>query len=671
MKIKTKLFGALAALALLLPLGLGSGQVAKADAASTTDIPKEQTIEIHKLIFDTIPKDQKPNTGGDMNFEGSKPLSGAGFTAYDVTKEYWDAYKVDKTKAQAAALETEVTEETKYEGESKLTNEDGVTSLSLPIVSKLVGEQNAVYKIVETTTPAGADDQKAVAFLVGLPVYDKDENLLKQIKVYPKNEYRTSTLEFTKYGVDLDESKTGFAEPNALKDAKFVIMDGKTGKYLDIEKNTFSLDDEPTTDKALLSGNNGKVSVPGLILADDRKYEIYEIDSDVSKQNPEATKDEVFHYTTSPIITVTANRDKKTSKLILTYTFKDKKGKDESITATPNYDKDGTLTYSYTGNDGNGAEAYNYKVPEPTKKANDNDLDIGQTVKFTIRQLIPNDISQYDYFKLVDDYDDSLALISEPKEIKDSIRMIDADGQENKADGLPITMTRVGDNSKFELAFDTKKLEEFKGKILKLEVKMKILPGANLESDINNKVTFDNNFFPKTKTATVKTYGKTFVKKDLVSGKTLAGAEFVVQRGNKFLKFIDKNQVSWVENTLTFEDGKAVWGNSEADAIPTSIVSENDGTFSVSGLAKTDKDDKDIITYQLVETKAPEGYVLAKDPINFEADNGSTTFTVNNKSKGTLPSTGGKGIYAFIAIGTIAVVGAVFYFTRGRKQTEA
>ena len=44
---------------------------------------------------------------------------------------------------------------------------------------------------------------------------------------------------------------------------------------------------------------------------------------------------------------------------------------------------------------------------------------------------------------------------------------------------------------------------------------------------------------------------------------------------------------------------------------------------------------------------------------------------VDNKSKGTLPSTGGKGIYAFIAIGAITVAGATLYFVSVRKQTEA
>ncbi len=92
----------------------------------------------------------------------------------------------------------------------------------------------------------------------------------------------------------------------------------------------------------------------------------------------------------------------------------------------------------------------------------------------------------------------------------------------------------------------------------------------------------------------------------------------------------------------------------------------------MSGLAKTKSDsDKEDISYELIETKAPTGYVLARKPISFNADNGKTELQVNNKSKGTLPSTGGKGIYAFIAVGVIALIIAVVYFTRGRKHLEA
>ncbi|HGW6219031.1 TPA: SpaH/EbpB family LPXTG-anchored major pilin [Enterococcus faecalis] len=638
MKIKTKLFGVLAALALLLPLGVGSGQVVKAD--ENAKAPTEQTIEIHKLIFDKITGTTE-NTGSEMNFEGSKPLSGAGFTAYDVTKEYWVAYTQDKTNAQAAALAAVGTQ---YGGESAPTDEKGITKLVLPTVSKIINGQNAVYKIVETTTPAGADDQQAVAFIVGLPVYDDKENLLAPIKVYPKNEYRTSKLEFTKYGVNLSDTKTGFADETALGGAKFIIKNTTTDKYYNVTDNSFNA--EKTDASALISGGDGKVSVPGLILADGGKYEIYEIDSDVSKQNPDITEGEIFHYTQSSIIAVTAKRDTD-SKLILTYTFKDKAGTEKSITATPTY-KDGQVTYTYVGDDdtNTGVKVYNYKVPEPTKKADDNDLDIGQKVTFTITQLIPNDISGYTQFNLVDTYDSNLALISDEAAILSSVKIDD-----KTVSTVKPTYTH-GENT-FILAFNPRALDSHAGETITFTVDMKLKPGTNLATGVNNIIKFDNNFTPKTDKDTIKTYGHSFVKKDLVSGKTLQGAEFVIKSSEGFL--VDK-------------DGEISWTNSQEDA--TVLISDVQGKFSIAGLAKTDEDGEDI-TYQLVETKAPEGYVLPKNSFEFVADNGETEMKVDNKSKGTLPSTGGKGIYAFIAIGAITVAGATLYFVSVRKQTEA
>lgn len=638
MKIKKKLFGALATLALLLPVGLGMGQVAKAE--EKTEIPKEQTIEIHKLIFDTIPE-EKPNDGSSNPFPNGKPLSGVKFTAYDVTKEYWDAYAQNKTNAQDKVL---TAEGTKYGDESDPTDKDGITQLVLPTVSTIVNGQNAVYRIVETTTPAGADDQQAAAFIVGLPVYDKDENLLNPIKVYPKNEYRTSKLEFTKYGVDLDESKTGFADEKVLGDANFIIKNIKTGKYYNIKDNSFNA--EKTDASVLISGDDGKVSVSGLILDDGGNYQIYEIDSEVSKQKPDTSKDEIFHYTESPIITVKANRDTD-SKLILTYIFKDKDGIEKSITATPTY-KDGQVIYTYVGDNNTGAQAYNYKVPAPTKEADDNDLDIGQKVTFTITQLIPNDISDYTLFNLVDKYNPNLVLISDEAAILGSVKI----GNATVNDVKP-TYTSDTENNTFTVVFNPEELVHYAGKKITFTVDMKLKPGTELGVDIKNTIKFDNNFTPKTGEATVKTYGHSFVKKDLVSGKTLQGAEFVVKSGDKFM-LNKKGEISWVDT-----QEKA-----------TVLISDDKGEFRVDGLAQTDKEGNDI-NYKLVETKAPDGYVLPTSSFEFNADTDKTVMEVDNKSKGTLPSTGSIGIYFIIAAGVVAAGIAVFYFTKGRKQTEA
>ncbi|WP_036961707.1 SpaH/EbpB family LPXTG-anchored major pilin [Pseudoclavibacter soli] len=67
------------------------------------------------------------------------------------------------------------------------------------------------------------------------------------------------------------------------------------------------------------------------------------------------------------------------------------------------------------------------------------------------------------------------------------------------------------------------------------------------------------------------------------------------------------------------------------------------------------------LTYWLVETKAPDGYVLQAEPVEVEIAGGeTTTVTITNyTSGGTLPLTGGAGTWLLIASGLgVAAIGA-------------
>ena len=192
---------------------------------------------------------------------------------------------------------------------------------------------------------------------------------------------------------------------------------------------------------------------------------------------------------------------------------------------------------------------------------------------------------------------------------------------------------------------------------------MSVKDGATLDKGINNEVTFDNNFDDQSAKDSVRTYGKSFLKVDADnSGKTLAGAEFhVLNPEGKLLGTIG-----------TGADKKQVWGTEGDEGFtPLVLTSDDHGRFSVSGLAKTDADGN-LITYQLKEIKAPDGYTLPNDPFEFTADNSSAALQspIVNKHKGSLPSTGGKGIVAFVAVGVVAIAGAGLYFMKGRKHIE-
>lgn len=144
------------------------------------------------------------------------------------------------------------------------------------------------------------------------------------------------------------------------------------------------------------------------------------------------------------------------------------------------------------------------------------------------------------------------------------------------------------------------------------------------------------------------TGGKKFFKHEDGETKGLAGAEFIVIR-----------EVNGVEQYLTVGTDSKTWtpvGPNEDYANATKFISDADGRFEVTGLAYGD--------YMLREIKAPNGFQKLTDDVDFEIDkdsyNNATALPIANSSKGgTLPSTGGMGIIAFIVIGLGLMAAAI------------
>ncbi|HEM6121224.1 TPA: isopeptide-forming domain-containing fimbrial protein [Streptococcus suis] len=201
----------------------------------------------------------------------------------------------------------------------------------------------------------------------------------------------------------------------------------------------------------------------------------------------------------------------------------------------------------------------------------------------------------------------------------------------------------------------------------------------------------------------VITHGKRFIKTDNVEGldasEKLTGAEFVVMNGqNQYLAL--KSATEQTEALRKYnqaeqdylaavkaangqaEEKKALrdtayealnmqwqWVSEEGQAFK--FISSKDGKFEVKGLKEG--------TYYLKETKAPEGYALPSDTIQFTVNRGSwgageevntTNFQQVKNKKITIPQTGGIGTVVFTVVGLSTMVFA-FIAMKKRQAEEA
>ncbi|CYU83175.1 cell wall surface anchor family protein [Streptococcus suis] len=158
----------------------------------------------------------------------------------------------------------------------------------------------------------------------------------------------------------------------------------------------------------------------------------------------------------------------------------------------------------------------------------------------------------------------------------------------------------------------------------------------------------------------VITYGKRFVKTndvDLQQSEKLQGAKFVVKNTeNKYL-VLDS----------TAKDVTAVWVDSKETA--TQFESKENGQFEVKGLKAG--------RYYLEEIKAPNGYALLSNAVEFEVSPTSwgdsevlseTNFLQIRNKKITIPQTGGIGTLVFTVVGLSVM--AFAYIAMKKRQAE-
>lgn len=282
----------------------------------------------------------------------------------------------------------------------------------------------------------------------------------------------------------------------------------------------------------------------------------------------------------------------------------------------------------------------------------------GSVLDFKVNLNIPADINEKTEYSLTDNPTVGLVFL------KDSL---DLNGL---TEGEDYTFTKNLDNGGFKISFNMKseKFLKLAGSVLVVEYKMTLTAEVLPDELQSNKATIsvDNN--PRTDLETKTdpkdpefpeipeffTNGHKFVKRDAQTGNALEGAEFIIGNGNdEFAKLTVNSKREYVFVS---------WTTNEDDA--TRLLSNDKGEFSVIGLTRGD--------YILKETKAPSHkYVKIDGNIDFEVKDGYATSelqAVLNHPKGLLPSTGGNGIYAYLAVGSVMMLGALIWFKRSNKE---
>ena len=207
----------------------------------------------------------------------------------------------------------------------------------------------------------------------------------------------------------------------------------------------------------------------------------------------------------------------------------------------------------------------------------------------------------------------------------------------------------------------TEATKRLRGHVLEITYDMALTADVIPDTGLQNNATVELNGQPTdaiTPPTGVSTGGIHFVKTDDHTDKGLSGASFVVKNSiGQFASFTGSGPYVF-----------AGWKTTEAQA--THVSSSTNGLFTIQGLQVGD--------YQLIETVAPDGYVLNTNPVPFSITASSYTQTtevgtqraVPNTPKGLLPSTGGHGIYYFLIIGAMLMSGAYLWFRKSKVQAE-
>lgn len=263
-------------------------------------------------------------------------------------------------------------------------------------------------------------------------------------------------------------------------------------------------------------------------------------------------------------------------------------------------------------------QADNYQKPEIAKAVDKAAVNRGESVTYTLTVDLPGDINEYDSFTIIDELHADLEYVNGSE--------LSPSGFTFNQNGQTLTWEKTGGLTpgEVEVTFEAKISEDAEAnKKINNEASIVYYNGYEAGGDKTPKV-------PVLPTAgTLKV-----LKQDGDTENRLGGATFE-------LRDMDGNKIS-------------------------------SGTTGKNGLL--DFGELDYGEYQLVETKAPDGYNKLRNPIDvtIDAEDSNQSLTVNNyKSGWELPKTGGIGTLSFTIVGLLLMGSALVLYIRRRRNETA
>ncbi|WP_438715156.1 SpaH/EbpB family LPXTG-anchored major pilin [Enterococcus sp. AZ109] len=611
----------IATIVMVLPLALGLGSSLKSEAATDGNID----IILHKKRFSSDPS-LVQNTGERIPTMDTQPgFGGVTFNVYDATEAFYTALNGGSSMEDALTAVKNADYSSATVAKTGVTATTGsvgdVTLENLPAKS---GGKNAVYVIVETEM---AGVTKADNMVVALPVKNVAETAdLTEIHLYPKNVVATAGIEVEKVS-NLD---------NATKLEGVIFNIHRGGKY-----------NEPGTE--YLSGFDASGTPTWSTVAS----EAHPFDTDENGK----FKEERLLYGTYYLTEISS---------VSGYVIQNGAVNKPFTLSAAN------TSVSFTGDD----NAIRNDKLEVTKTNTGGSVNVGDKIDYKVTSQIPDGIR--------DEIDtDADGVNDAPRYTKYVIT--DTHGVHLKLGNFAITdgatppltspehytLDSTNVPGQFTVTFTPDGIKRLTpGATLTMTYQMELLKSVAPGEEVNNtakiETDHDTDEGPGSK---VYTGGYNFIKVDGSNDKAaLKGAEFVVRDGS------DKATAKYL---VIGTNGEVSWTTVADDATP--FTSNEDGYVTVRGLADG--------IYYLQETKTPtDKYVLLEEMTKFEVTQNSFNTTnplanvpgttelgkpaeVINLQEGSLPSTGGTGIYVMVALGlAVMSIAGVWYVRSQRKE---